>query len=303
MKQLYQVLPIVLSVGILGCNNSNSPPSSSSTDPVNTGNTENAKSTENTEHKDTFISALPDTAPTLKVAMTGDLPPFSFQDNYGNMQGTDVDSIRAIGEEQGFKVEFYKETWQGLFDSVESGKRDLAISGISYKEDRAVKYGLSTPYFFNPATIMYVEGKFDITGLNDIKGLKTGTLEGSKEEDTLIGMGDSVELISRSTAFLAFQDLVKGKTDVFLYDMPVLQYIIKGYPELKFKIVPYEADDAPSAQQVILMAKDNEPLIRTINEGISKLTANGTFDEIEERWLGSSEPIAEDSPTPTQQVN
>ena len=38
------------------------------------------------------------------------------------MQGTDVDSIRAIGEEQGFKVEFYKETWQDMFDSVETGK-------------------------------------------------------------------------------------------------------------------------------------------------------------------------------------
>ncbi len=238
--------------------------------------------------------------------MTGDLPPFSFQDDYGNMQGTDVDSIRAIGEEQGFKVEFYKETWQDMFDSVESGKRDLAISGISYKDDRAVRYGLSTPYFFNPATIMYLEGKFDIKGLNDIKGLKTGTLAGSKEEDTLKQMGSSVELVSRSTAFLAYQDLVQGKTDVFLYDMPVLQYIIKGYPEHKVKIVPYEAADAPSAQQVVLMAKENTQLINTVNEGIAKLKEKGTFKEIEERWLGEAVPASADksnSDTNTTQLN
>ena len=245
MKLLYRALPIILSVGLFGCGNSS------------TQDNANAAGATVTEHKDNFVSKLPATAPTLKVAMTGDLPPFSFQDDYGNMQGTDVDSIRAIGEEQGFKVEFYKESWQDMFDSVESGKRDLAISGISYKDDRAIRYGLSTPYFFNPATIMYLEGKFDIKDLNDIKGLKTGTLEGSKEEDTLKEMGSSVELVSRSTAFLAYQDLVQGNTDVFLYDMPVLQYIIKGYPEHKVKIVPYEAADAPSAQQVVLMAKEN----------------------------------------------
>lgn len=128
MMQLYRVLPMVLSVGLFGCGNSA------------TQENANATGTPATESKDSFVSNLPDTAPILKVAMTGDLPPFSFQDDYGNMQGTDVDSIRAIGEEQGFKVEFYKETWQDMFDSVESGKRDLAISGISYKEDRAVRY-------------------------------------------------------------------------------------------------------------------------------------------------------------------
>lgn len=292
--QLYRVLPIVLSVGLFGCGNSSTQENANST------------GTPVTENKDNFVSNLPDTAPTLKVAMTGDLPPFSFQDDYGNMQGTDVDSIRAIGEEQGFKVEFYKETWQDMFDSVESGKRDLAISGISYKDDRAVRYGLSTPYFFNPATIMYLKGKFDIKGLNDIKGLKTGTLAGSKEEDTLKQMGSSVELVSRSTAFLAYQDLVQGKTDVFLYDMPVLQYIIKGYPEHKVKIVPYEAADAPSAQQVVLMAKENTQLINTVNEGIAKLKEKGTFKEIEERWLGEAVPASADksnSDTNTTQLN
>ena len=278
MMQLYRVLPMVLSVSLFGCGNSS------------TQENTNSAGAPVTESKDDFVSNLPDTAPTLKVAMTGDLPPFSFQDDYGNMQGTDVDSIRAIGEEQGFKVEFYKETWQDMFDSVESGKRDLAISGISYKDDRAVRYGLSTPYFFNPATIMYLEGKFDIKGLDDIKGLKTGTLEGSKEEDTLKEMGGSVELVSRSTAFLAYQDLIQGNTDVFLYDMPVLQYIVKGYPEHKVTIVPYEAANAPSAQQVVLMAKENTKLIKTVNEGIIKLKEKGVFKNIEERWLGKAEP-------------
>ena len=289
MRSWYQILPLIASVGILGCNNAT--------------NHDSRAALDNAQKGDGFVSELPDSAPTIKVVMTGDLPPFSFKDDYGNLQGIDVDAIRAIGEEQGFKSEFYTETWQDMFDSVESGERDLAISGISYKDDRNVRYGLSTPYFFNPATIIYLEGKYDIKGLEDIKGLKTGTLEGSKEEDTLKEMGDSVELVSRPTMFLAYQDLVQGETDVLLYDLPVIQYVVKGYPEYKVTMVPYEADDAPSAQQVVLMAKENTQLIDSVNEGITKLKAKGVFKEIEERWLGSSEPTAETNSTSTQLAN
>ncbi len=188
---------------------------------------------------------------------------------------------------------------------MESGSRDLAISGISYKDERDVKYGLSTPYFFNPATIIYLKGDLDIKSLEDIKGMKVGTLEGSKEEDTLKEMGTSVELFSRSTIFLVYEDLVQGKTDVLLYDLPVLQHTIKSHPEYEVVLVPYEDADAPSAQQIVLMAKGNTKLINTVNEGITKLKAKGVFKEIEERWLGEKEaaPANSTSVTTTQQAN
>ena len=45
----------------------------------------------NVEVKVDFVSKLPDTAPTLIVVMTGEFPPFSFQDDYGNIQGVYID--------------------------------------------------------------------------------------------------------------------------------------------------------------------------------------------------------------------
>ena len=290
MKQLYRILPVVLSVGIFGCSNSSTPESTAA---------------ENTpaEGQEEFVSSLPDSAPVVKVATTGTTPPFSFQDDYGNMQGIDIDSIRAIGEEQGFKVEFYKETWQNLFDSVESGSRDLGIAGISYKEDRAVKYGLSTPYFFNPAAIMYTKDGLNVNSLEDLQGMNVEVVEGTKQEDQLKAMGSYSSLTTKTTPFLMYEDLVQGKVDAILHDLPILQYTAKNYPEYDVKIVPYEGQDNPAAQQVILMAKGNSKLINQVNDGIAKLKANGTFKEIETRWLGETEsPTASTSAT-TEQAN
>lgn len=290
MKQLYHVLPIVLTVGLFGCGNSTPQENSSTTTAPTT-----------TENKDSFTSKLPDSAPIVKVATTGTMPPFSFQDDYGNMQGIDVDSIRAIGEEQGFKVEFYKETWQNMFDTVESGGRDLAISGISYKDDRNTRYGLSQPYFFNPSAMMYAEGKLNAKSLQDLKNSRIGAMEGAKPVDQLNELGGYEDnLTTNTTAYLLYEDLVQDRVDVILHDMPILQYTAKNYPEYKVTIVPYEGEDNPSAQQVILMAKENTQLIDTVNEGINKLKAKGTFKEIEEKWLGSTEPATDSEPVSTQ---
>ncbi|CAM3544522.1 MAG: ABC-type amino acid transport substrate-binding protein [Psychrobacter glaciei] len=289
MKQIYRMLPIVLSVGLFGCGNSSTQESANSTGKAIAA-----------ESKDEFVSKLPDTAPTLKVATTGTMPPFSFQDDYGNMQGIDIDSIRALGEEQGFKVEFYKETWQNMFDSVASGGRDLAISGISYKDDRAEKYGLSDPYFFNPSSIMYAKSDTKIKGIEDLAGMHVAAMEGSKQEDQLNAMGQYSEMTTRSTAFLLYEDLMQGKVDVILHDLPILQYTAKNHPEYDVTIVPYEGADNPSAQQVILMAKGNSKLINTVNEGIAKLEKKGTFKAIDEQWLGASEPATKSATTNEQ---
>ncbi len=291
MKQLYRMLPIVLSVGIFGCGNSPTQDSASATGDAAT------------DSKDRFVSKLPDSAPTLKVATTGTMPPFSFQDDYGNMQGIDIDSIRAIGEDQGFKVEFYKETWQNMFDTVAAGGRDLAISGISYKDDRAEKYGLSIPYFFNPSSIMYAKSDVKINGLQDLQGMRVGAMEGSKQEDQLKAMGKYSEMSTRVTAFLLFEDLMQNKVDAILHDLPILRYTAKNHPEFDVTIVPYEGEDNPAAQQVILMAKGNDSLIKKVNEGITKLKAAGTFKAIEERWLGEAIPAPKTDAKTTQQAN
>lgn len=290
MKQLYRILPLVLSVGMVGCNNSSQPETTASNSTQEKG-------------QDAFVSSLPADAPVIKVATTGTMPPFSFQDDYGNMQGIDIDSIRAIGEEEGFKVEFYKETWQDMFDSVESGSRDLAISGISYKDERAERYGLSNSYFFNPAAVMYAKPELNVNSLDDLQGKNISAMEGSKQVDQAQQMGKYNNFSTRTTAFLLYEDLMQGKVDAILHDLPILQYTAKNHPEQKVTIVPYEGQDNPSAQQVILMAKGNTELINKINDGITKLKAEGKFKEIEARWLGeTTSPTASASAT-TEQAN
>ena len=96
---------------------------------------------------------------------------------------------------------------------------------------------------------------------------------------------------------------MQGQVDAIVNDSIIWRYIDKNHPESKATIVPYESENDPGAQQVVLMAKGNTKLIATVNEGIAKLKQEGKFKEIETRWLGdTASPTASTSAT-TEQAN
>ena len=68
----------------------------------------------------------------LKVGTTADFAPFEFQDADGKeYQGFDMDLIRALGKEMGYKVEIQNLNFDGLIPSLETGNVDVVVSGMT----------------------------------------------------------------------------------------------------------------------------------------------------------------------------
>lgn len=272
MRLLKYVSLLALSSITVGC----SQPTSSSNAAT--------KSDSGTSKTEQFHSTLPASASSVKVATTGTMSPFSVQDNYGNMSGFDIDVIRAIGEAEGFRVNFFKEPWQTIFSSVDSGKTDMALSAISYKPERAEKYNLSNSYFYNPSAIMYKNPQLNIKSIADLKGLRVGGMKGTKQLDTVKEANIASNVLETKSTFLLYQALVNDKVDAIVQDYPLLKDTANHHPEYKVTIVPYENRDNPLAQQVIVIKKGNDKLLSQVNEGIEKIKANGELKKIEDKW-------------------
>lgn len=235
---------------------------------------------------DNYVSSLPATAPTYKVLTTGSMAPFSFSDDKGGLMGYDVDAIRAIGEAGGFKVEFYKAPFKDIFSNIESGKYDLAVSGISYTDERKNLFNLSDSYFFNPSAIMYLNNAKPIKTLADLKELRVAGMTGSKQLEQVKTATGATDLGTYDTTYLLFQALVQGKQDAIVQDEPFLRYTAKNFPDQKVTIVPYEAQSEPSAQQIVLMKKGNDELTAKVNKGIAGAKSNGKLKQLEDKWFG-----------------
>ena len=143
---------------------------------------------------------------------------------------------------------------------------------------------------------MYEKSKLNIQNLDDLKGLRVGALEGSRQADVLKAMGDDIELTTMDTSFLSYESLMLGNIDAIVDDLPILQYTANSHPDTKVIIKSYEPDNTPAAQQVVLMAKGNQALINDVNKGITKLKAKGVFKEIEAKWLSEASTAKEPLP-------
>lgn len=234
-------------------------------------------------------SHLPADAPILNVVTVGKTKPFSFTEADGSVTGLDIDIMTKVAETQGFKVQFHKKPWIQLFQLVDAGQYDLAISGISYTDERAEKYALSDSYAVNPSIIMFADTSLQdkIKGLNNLADLRVGVLDGSKHAKQMANLPKK-ELRTYNSTYLLFTSLLKGETDAILQDGLLLQQMAKDYPQRKMYSVAYESDTEPSAQLVILMKKDNTDLQGKINAGLKQAKEDGSLAKIQEKWIGTA---------------
>ena len=63
--------------------------------------------------------------PVYEVLTEATYPPFDTVDEDGNIVGFDMDLIAAIGEDQGFKVEFVDMAFTALIPALEAGNGDI----------------------------------------------------------------------------------------------------------------------------------------------------------------------------------
>lgn len=227
---------------------------------------------------------MPATEGVLRVSTTGQQPPFSFRDERGNLQGIDIDIIMAIGKAEGLKVVFFAEPWFEVFPSVVAGKRDIAVSGVSYSHERNQNYTLSNPYLFVPSAIMVMEDS-GIKSVADLAGKKFSCMKAAKQCGDIARLSPSTTVEEVETTFVSFRHLAQGKTNAIGEDLHLLQHFANNYPSQKVKIIPYETENDPPSQQVMMMAKGNEVLAKRINNAIAKLKASGEIAEIEKKWM------------------
>lgn len=273
MKQLYRALPIVLSVGLFGCGNSS---------------TQENAGTPATENKDSFVSDLPDTAPVIKVGTEANYAPYEFKDEYGNVTGFDIELMQHIGENQGFKVEIYNDTWESLFDNLDDKNRDMVAAGLTYSSERASNYLLSNAYAPLPTSLVYLDDSLNIQSLNDLGDLRVGVLSNSEPYEYFAQSNYQLgALVQYPTTFAAVAAMAQEKVDAVVDDSGVLRYTLNDLPSLTPKYFDYESIEADGARKVFLIDKNKPDLLAKVNEGLTDLKEDGTYADLTTKWFGT----------------
>ena len=84
------------------------------------------------------LSTFPLSAGTLRVGVSENRP-FAYKDRRGELRGFSVDLLKSLSSELGLKLKFESMDFSRKIRSLENGKIDLAVGGISVTHERARK--------------------------------------------------------------------------------------------------------------------------------------------------------------------
>lgn len=212
--------------------------------------------------------------------------PFEVENADKTVSGFDIDILKAIGEKAGLKLRFINTPWEGLFNQLASGDRDILISAITITDERKKVMDFSEPYF-EAAQLIAVPTKSKVTKMDDLKKLKIGVQTGTTG-DEIVGnlVGKSNSNIKRFEGTpLAIKELENGGVDAVVADNGVITNFQKNNASA-FKVV----SDASFKKEHygIAVKVGNTELLKKINEGLAAIRADGTYDKIYQSYFGAS---------------
>jgi polar amino acid transport system substrate-binding protein len=213
-------------------------------------------------------------------------PPFEYVDEKTKeITGYDIDLIKAIAEKEGFDYEIVNVAWDPLLAGVAQCQYDAAISSMSITDERKATMAFSDPYFTVGQQVIVQAANTDIAGKDSLVGKRVGAqlgTTGAFEVEKMAG----VELVNYNTIGLAFQDLINGQIDAVVADnVMALGYVGKNPDQLKAAGEPFTGESIAAA-----VCKTDAELLTKINSGLAKLTAEGYFDKLADKWLKTQTP-------------
>ncbi|MDY0340163.1 MAG: basic amino acid ABC transporter substrate-binding protein [Coriobacteriia bacterium] len=208
-------------------------------------------------------------------------PPFESM-NGDIAEGFDVDLMEAIGEKLGLEVVIKTEIFDTLIPTLQAGgKFDVIASGMTIKPEREKEIDFSDPYYDSNQSVVMKAGSTynapeDLTGLR--VGVQSGTTGQAWAEETV----PDVQIVPFKNATEAFAAAAAGNVDAIVNDLPVSTELLKQ----DARGLEVVAQIPTGEQYGFGVSKDNPALRDAINDALAELRADGTYDEIFEKWFG-----------------
>ncbi|WP_081988249.1 transporter substrate-binding domain-containing protein, partial [Halobacillus sp. BBL2006] len=152
-----------------------------------------------------------DSGETYTVATDNNFVPFEFlNEDTGKMEGFDMDLIRAIADEAGFKVDIESMKFDGVVTGMQSERYDIGIAGMTITEERQKTIDFSDPYYDAGLMLAVQSDNEEIKSEDDLAGKKVATRSGTTSETYLKDNHPDAEVVTFPGIVEAYMDLQAG---------------------------------------------------------------------------------------------
>lgn len=236
--------------------------------------------------------ALPDAiakSRTIKVAVNAIYPPMEYKDpDSGDLVGFDIDLGNAIAKQLGVKIDWQESAFEQLLPSLETGRVDMVLSGVSDVPGR--RSAADFLDYLNSGAQFYVLASAQGNAVHqpaDLCGKAVGTSRSTSfPADTAAWSAKNcagkapISVVGTEDTSSARMQLKQGRIVAGVQGSETLPYAMKLEPNT------YRPVGAPFATspEGIAFAKSNTKLRDAVHGALDKLIADGTYGKIVAKW-------------------
>lgn len=216
----------------------------------------------------------------LVVGIEGAFPPLNMFDERGQLIGFDVDISKEVARRLGVDIQFVPTAWEGIVVGLLIGGYDAVISSLAITPERSERVAFTQTYYRSGAQIVVPVGS-SIAGPADLPGRRVGATLGTTYLDELEDMG--AEVMAYEDDLQSFQDLAFGRLDALVTDRLVALMVLdeRGY---NMKLV----DELIYTEDIGIAVRPQDDDLRiAINEALTAMYADGTYEAISTEWFGA----------------
>ena len=213
----------------------------------------------------------------LIMATNAEFPPYEFHEG-DQIVGIDAEIAQAIADEVGAELVIEDMAFDSVLASVQTGKADMGIAGLTITEDRLQNVDFSTPYATAAQVIIVKEGSA-IETPDDLAGKNIGVQLGTTGDIYADDIEDA-NIERYNKGFEAVQALLQDKVDAVIIDNEPAKVFVSQNEGLKI------VDEAFTYEEyAIAVKKGNTELLNKINDAIKKLQDSGKLQEIVDKYI------------------
>ena len=221
----------------------------------------------------------------LHMSTNAAFPPYEMTTDDGGFEGIDVEVADAIAKKLGLELVVDDMGFDAALTAVQTGQSDIAMAGITVREDRLEVMDFSDSYATGVQVVIVNEGS-EIQTVDDLEkadmiGCQKATTgyiycSADPEDD---GYGED-HVVAYDTGALAVMALVNGQVDCVVIDNEPAKAFVAENPGLTILDTEFAVED-----YAIGFAKGNDALKNAVNAAMAELKADGTFQDIVDKYI------------------
>ncbi len=224
----------------------------------------------------------------LHVGLEAGYMPFELKNKQGDIVGFDVDMAERMAKDLGVKLVLVNTAWDGIIPSLLTKKFDIIMSGMTITPERNIQVNFANPYITVGQTIL-VHKKHEGTvksyaDLNDPKFVIATKLGVTAEYATKRFIGNATIRLFE-TEQEAAMEVINGKADAFVYDLPYNASFFSQNGENLFFI------DEPFTYEPLAWAirKGDYDFMNWLNNFLAQVKGDGFYQETYNKWFLSND--------------